>query len=50
MVKYGPKMDEIILGASHMINKNIFNIFCSSTFSFLYCRTPVFCQNYKKKL
>ena len=32
-----------------MINKNIFNIFCFSTFSFLYCKTPVFCQNFKKK-
>ena len=49
MVKIGPKMEEIIFGASHMINNNIFNIFCFSTFSFRYCKTPVFWQNSKKK-
>ena len=43
-------MDEIILGASYMINNDIFTFFCFSTFSFRYCRTPVVCQNFKKKL
>ena len=35
-------MDEIILGASHMINNNIFNIFCFSTFSFAHFLDPGF--------
>ena len=43
-------MDEIILGASYMINNDIFTFFCFSTFSFRYCRTPVVCHNFKKKL
>ena len=34
MAKNGLKMVEIFWGASHMINNNIFNIFCFSTFSF----------------
>ena len=42
MVKNGPKMAEIILGASHVINNNIFNIFCFSTFSFGYFLDLVF--------
>ena len=33
MVKNGPKRTENIFGASHVINSNIFNIFCFSTFS-----------------
>ena len=49
MAKNGLKMVEIFLGASHMINDYFFNIFCFSTFSFQYCTTPVFCQNFKKK-
>ena len=35
-------------GASHMINDNIFNIFCFSTFSFGYFTNPVFWQNLEK--
>ena len=42
MVKNGPKMAEIILGASPMLNNNIFNIFSFSTFSFRYFLDPVF--------
>ena len=34
MVKNRPKTPEIILGTSLIININIFNIFCFSTFSF----------------
>ena len=49
MVKNRPKTPEIILGTSLIININIFNIFCFSTFSFQYCATPVFCQNFTKK-
>ena len=52
MAKNGPKMTEINLGVSHMINDNIFNIFSFSTFSFVYFLDPVFrvisfkfCQN-----
>ena len=36
MTKNGPKMAEIFLGASHMINNNIFSIFCFLTFSLGY--------------
>ena len=36
MAKNGLKMVEIFGGASHMINDNIFKIFCFSTFSFGY--------------
>ena len=42
MVKNGSKMDEIILGASHMKNNIIFNIFCFLTFSFGYFLDLVF--------
>ena len=42
MAKNGLKMVEIILGASHMINNNIFNIFCFLTFSFGYFLDLVF--------
>ena len=42
MVKNGFKMVEIFLGASHMINDTIFNIFCFSTFSFGYFLDLVF--------
>ena len=34
MAKNDLKMVEFFGGASHMINDNIFNIFCFSTFSF----------------
>ena len=42
MAKNGLKMVEIFLGASHMINNNIFNIFCFLTFSFGYFLDLVF--------
>ena len=42
MAKNGQKMAEIFLGASHMKNDNIFNIFCFSTFSLGYFWDPVF--------
>ena len=52
MAKSGPKMAEINLGVSNMINDNIFNIFCFSTFSFAFFLDQVFrvisfkfCQN-----
>ena len=48
MAKNGLKMVEIFLGASHMINNNIFNIFSFLTFSFGYFRNPVFWPNLKK--
>ena len=41
-------MVEIFWGASHMINNNIFNIFCFLTFSFGYITNPVFWPNLKK--
>ena len=48
MAKNGLKMVEIFWGASHMINDNIFNIFCFSTFSFGYFTNPAFWLNFKK--
>ena len=42
MAKNGFKMVEIFLGASHMINNNIFNIFTFLTFSFGYFLDLVF--------
>ena len=48
MAKNGQKMVEIFRGASHMINNNIFNIFCFLTFSFGYITNPVFWPNLKK--
>ena len=42
MAKNGLKMVEIFRGASHMINNNIFNIFCFLTFSFGYFLDLVF--------
>ena len=42
MAKNGLKMVEIFWGASHMINNNIFNIFCFLTFSFGYFLDLVF--------
>ena len=48
MAKNGFKMVEIFLGASHMINDYIFNIFCFSTFSFGYFTNPVFWPNLEK--
>ena len=48
MAKNGQKMDEIFLGASHMTNDNIFNIFSFSTFSFGYFTNPVFWPNLEK--
>ena len=48
MAKNGPKVAAINLGVSHMINDNIFNIFCFSTFSFWYFRNPEFWQNLKE--
>ena len=45
MAKNGPKMAEIRLGVSHVINDNIF---CFSTFSFWYFRNPEFWQNLKE--
>ena len=48
MAKNGLKMVETFLGASHMINDNIFNIFCFSTFSFGYFTIPVFWPNLEK--
>ena len=48
MAKNGLKMVEIFWGASHMINDNIFNIFCFLTFSFGYFTNPVFRPNLEK--
>ena len=48
MAKNGLKMVEIFWGASYMINDNIFNIFCFSTFSFGYFTNPVFWPNLEK--
>ena len=48
MAKNGLKMVEIFLGASYMINDNIFNIFCFSTFSIGYFTNPVFWLNLEK--
>ena len=48
MAKNGLKMVEFFWGASHMINNNIFNIFCFSTFSLGYFRNPVFWPNLEK--
>ena len=48
MAKNGFKMVEIFRGASHMINNDIFNIFCFLTFSFGYFTNPVFWPNLKK--
>ena len=48
MAKNGQKMAEIFLGASHMINNNIFSIFCFSTFSLGYFTNPAFWINFKK--
>ena len=42
MAKKGQKILEIFWGASHIINKNIFNIFCFSTFSLRYFPDPIF--------
>ena len=42
MAKNGLKMVEIFWGGSHMINNNIFNIFCFLTFSFGYFLCLVF--------
>ena len=36
MVKNGPKMAEIILGATYMLNNNIWNIFSFSAYTFSY--------------
>ena len=41
MAKNGQKRVEIFLGASHLINNNIFNIFNFSTFSLGYFFDPV---------
>ena len=48
MAKNGLKMVEIFLGTSHIIKKNIFNIFCFSTFSLGYFTNTEFWQNFKK--
>ena len=48
MAKNGQKMAEIFLGASHMINNNIFNNFSLSTFSLRYFTNPAFWLNFKK--
>ena len=48
MAKNDQKRVEIFWGASHMINDNIFNIFCFSTYSFGYFTNPVFWPNLKK--
>ena len=48
MAKNDLKMVEIFLGASHMINDNVFNIFCFSTFSIGYFTNPVFWLNLEK--
>ena len=42
MAKKGQKMVEIFLGAPHMINNDIFNIFSFSTFSLGYFLDSVF--------
>ena len=42
MAKNGLKIVEIFWGASNMINNNIFNIFCFSTFSLGYFLDLVF--------
>ena len=48
MAKNGPKMAEIFFGVSHMINNNIFIIFCFSTFFLGYFSNPAFWINFKK--
>ena len=48
MAKNGPKMAEFFLGVSHMINNNIFSIFCFSTFFLGYSSNPAFWINFKK--
>ena len=48
MAKNGQKRVENFLGASRMINNNIFNIFSFSTFSLGYCTNPAFWLNFKK--
>ena len=48
MAKKGQKLVEIFLGTSHMIKKNIFNIFCFSTFSLGYFTNTEFWLNFKK--
>ena len=48
MAKNGLKMVEFFWGASHMMNNNIFKIFCVSTFSFGYFTNPVFWPNLEK--
>ena len=50
MVKNGPKMAEIILGASPMLNNNIFNIFSFSTFFFCTVKPLYFVRILRKKL
>ena len=49
MAKNGLKMVEILWGASHMINYNIFKIFCSSTCFLRYFTNPSFWLNFSKK-
>ena len=46
--KYSRENLEIFLGVSHMINNNIFNIFCFLTFSLGYFTNPAFWLNFKK--
>ena len=48
MAKKDQKLVEIFLGTSHMIKKNIFNIFCFSTFSFGCFTNTEFWLNFKK--
>ena len=48
MAKNDLKIVEFFWGASHMLNDNIFNIFCFSTFSFGSFTNPVFWPNLKK--
>ena len=49
MAKNGLKMVEIILGASNMINNNIFNIFCFQFFLLGTLQTLYFGQILRKK-
>ena len=48
MAKNGQKIVEFFWGASHMINNNIFNIFCFLTFYLGYFTNPAFWLYFKK--
>ena len=48
MAKNGQKLVESFFGTSHMIKKDIFNIFCFSTFSLGYFTNTEIWLNFKK--